>query len=209
MSRRKFMKTGIMVAACAGIPLNARFANPQEPGGKRAKTPPPPIKVLSTDETDILGYYTKSTFDAYVNTEFRVRLKESKVRKIKLVEVRDYAGTSGQQAMLRTGEECFSLFFTAPSGRLFPQNTYEVEHAALGKFMLFIVPVGMRTSGEQYFEAAFNRCDQSSSEYMPPITVSPSSGNTQSSPVIVTTPEQPTIITPTTTPLKPGRKQID
>jgi hypothetical protein len=201
ISRRKFMKTGIMVAACAGIPLKAQFANPQEASGKRAKTAPA-IKVLAKDETDILDYYTKSTFDAYVNTEFRVRLSEFKVRKIKLVEVRDYANASRQQAMQSTGEECFSLFFTAPSGRFFPQNTYEVEHAALGKFMLFIVPVGMRTDGEQYFEAAFNRCNQYSSEYLPPVTVAPSLGNTQRFPGIVSTPEPPTIITPTP-PLKP------
>jgi hypothetical protein len=187
ISRRKFMKAGIMVAACAGIPLKAQFANSQEAGGKSAKTPPA-IKALSKDETDILDYYTRSTFEAHVNTEFQVHLDELKVRTITLVEVRDYSGASRQQAMPGAGEECFSLFFTAPSGRVFPQNTYEVEHAALGKFMLFLVPVGMKTDGDQYFEAAFNRCNQYSNEYRPPLTVAPSLGITQMSPVIITTP---------------------
>ena len=170
ISRRKFMKAGIMVAACAGIPLQAQFTNSQEAGSRRSTTPPA-IEALPEIETDVLSYYNRSTFAPHVNTEFRVRLNSSKVRRIKLVEVRDYMDASAQQrTMVGTNEECFSLFFTAPSGKTFPQNTYEVEHAALGKFMLFIVPVGMRTSGDQYFEAAFNRCTEDSTLSSPLVT---------------------------------------
>lgn len=156
ISRRKFMKAGVMVAACAGIPLTAQFVNSQENSSRRPQTTPA-TKALAPDKTDILGYYNKSTFAPYVNTEFSVRLDATRVSKITLVEVKDYASASNQEA---TGEECFSLFFTAPSSRSFAQNTYEVEHAALGKFSLFLVPVGMRSGGKQKFEAAFNRCNQ-------------------------------------------------
>jgi hypothetical protein len=156
ISRRKFIKAGIIVAACAGLPLKDQFAKAQEVGGQRLKTPAV-TKALPRDQTDILDYYNRSTFAAYVNTEFSVRVSASKVRRIKLVEVRDYAGASNRAA---ASEDCFSLFFTAPSSRFFPQDTYEVEHAALGKFMLFIVPTDMRSKGEQHFEAAFNRCNQ-------------------------------------------------
>ncbi len=101
-----------------------------------------------THQADLLSYYNKSTFAPYVNTEFRVRVDGLKVSKITLVEVKDYAGASGQET---AGEECFSLFFTAPSSRSFTQNTYEVEHDALGKFSLFLVPVGKRSGGESVF----------------------------------------------------------
>ncbi len=156
ISRRKFMKAGLLAAACAGIPLKMQFAKAQELGSRLPQTTPA-IEALRAEQADILSYYTKSTFAPYVNTEFRVRVDGLKVRKITLVEVKDYAGASGQEA---AGEECFSLFFTAPSSSSFTQNTYEVEHAALGKFSLFLVPVGRRSGGKQSFEAAFNRCNQ-------------------------------------------------
>lgn len=216
ISRRKFMKAGMMVAACAGIPLKSYLANSQEVAVKRSKTPA--LKALP-QKTDMLGYYNQSTFAPYVNTEFRVRLNASKVRSIKLVEVKDYMNASSQGAMSGSGEERFSLFFTSPADKSFPQNTYEVEHPALGKFLLFLVPVGMHTEGgRQYFEAAFNRRDQYSIEYKLPVlaipssgnTHVPSSGNTQKSPIIVTEQEPPIIIT-TTPPLKPKarRKLLD
>lgn len=210
------MKAGIIVAACAGIPLKAQFTDAQNAGDKRSKTSSV-SKQLSQTPADMLAYYNKSTFAPYVNTEFTVHLNSIKVRKITLVEVRDYTNASGQGAMAGTGEECFSLFFTAPSGRYFPQGTYEVEHAALGTFLLFLVPTGKRSVGDQYFEAAFNRCNQFSTQYLPPVPVAPSSGSPQKSPISVTTQkapisimtqESPTIITPTP-PLKPRRKQID
>jgi hypothetical protein len=160
ITRRKFMKAGILAAACAGIPLKAQFANSQEAVGSRRPQTPPAITASSADQADILSYYNQSTFAPYVNTEFRVRVDELKVRKITLVEVKGYAGASRPET---AGEECFSLFFTAPSSSSFKQNTYEVEHAALGKFSLFLVPVGMRSGGKQYFEAAFNRCNQDAS----------------------------------------------
>lgn len=210
------MKAGIMVAACAGIPLTARFTDAQNVGDKASKTSSVD-KGLAQTPADMLGYYNKSTFAPYVNTEFSVHLTSVKVRKIKLVEVRDYTNASGQGTKVETGEECFSLFFTAPSGRYFPQNTYEVEHPALGTFSLFIVPTGKRSVGDQYFEAAFNRCNQYSTQYLLPVPVAPSSGKVQKSPISVTTEkapisvmtqESPTINTPTP-PVKPRRKQID
>lgn len=158
ISRRKFMKAGILVAACAGLPLKVQWANAQKGGDKRSVTSSVP-QVSPQKPVDLLGYFNKSTFTPYVGTEFRVHLSSSKVRRIKLVEVKDYVDSSGQKAA-RGGEESFSLFFTAPSWRTFPQNTYEVEHPALGKFQLFLVPTGMRSGGEQFFEAAFNRLNK-------------------------------------------------
>src|ERR1044071_1869996 len=173
ITRRKFMKAGILVAACAGIPLKAQFANSQEAIESHRPQTQPTMTASSADQADILGYYNKSTFAPYVNTEFRVRVDGLKVSKITLVEVKDYAGTSGRET---AGEECFSLFFTAPSSESFKQNTYEVEHAALGKFSLFLVPVGKRSGGKQYFEAAFNRCNQNSAAYGLAVPSAPSLG---------------------------------
>jgi hypothetical protein len=52
--------------------------------------------------------------------------------------------------------ESFSLLFLGPAGPLLPQGTYPFECEPLGRFDLFIVPIGRDPSGVKY-EAAFNR----------------------------------------------------
>jgi hypothetical protein len=156
ISRRKFMKAGIMVAAFAGIPLTAQITTVQNPVSKSSNAkagvkPSSPKRPISKCEPDLVGYYSKSTFAPYVGSEFRVHLDGSKVRRIKLVEVREIVGGGN-------AEQSFSLLFTGPKGKTFPQKTYAVEHGALGKFSLFLVPVGLRAgAGAEYFEAVFNR----------------------------------------------------
>lgn len=56
----------------------------------------------------------------------------------------------------RTGLEQFSLLFRGPVEHPLPQRLYAVEHDVIGRFDLFIVPVGRDESGYQY-EAIFNR----------------------------------------------------
>ena len=156
VSRRKFMKAGIMVAAFAGIPLTAQITTGQNPVSKSSNAtagvkPSSPRRPISKSDPDLVGYYSKSTFTPYVGSEFSVHLEGSKVRRIKLVEVREIAGGGNS-------EQSFSLLFAGPKGKTFPQKTYAVEHGALGKFSLFLVPVGLREgSSKEYFEAVFNR----------------------------------------------------
>jgi hypothetical protein len=48
----------------------------------------------------------------------------------------------------------FSLLFHAPDLRLVPQQTFRVEHAQLGDFPMFLVPLGPDEQGMRY-EAVF------------------------------------------------------
>ena len=50
------------------------------------------------------------------------------------------------------GRQPFSLAFRGPAEPLLPQATYGLEHAELGAFHLFIVPIG-RDSGGTLYEA--------------------------------------------------------
>lgn len=52
--------------------------------------------------------------------------------------------------------ESFSLFFDGPADRPLAQRTYSFEHERLGRFDLFIVPVGNERGRLQY-QAVFNR----------------------------------------------------
>lgn len=160
ISRRRFMKTGMIVAATALVPLGQmKTAAAQQSKDGRSNSVPD-SKVLNKNRTSRLFYYNKSTFAPYVNSEFHVHLSSSKALAITLVGIEDF---SNSQEKLVVGDESFTLEFNGPSGRAFKQQTYEVEHAALGRFSLFIVPVGMPTSkGDISYEAAFNHRNQNS-----------------------------------------------
>lgn len=47
----------------------------------------------------------------------------------------------------------FALLFCAKGGEILPQATYPVNHAQLGRFELFIVPVGRAIGGGVHHEA--------------------------------------------------------
>jgi len=55
--------------------------------------------------------------------------------------------------------EQFSLLFRGPLKPHFPQGTYTVEHEKLGKFDLFLVPLGPDSAGMRY-QAIFSRMRQ-------------------------------------------------
>jgi hypothetical protein len=156
ISRRKFVKAGIVATLCAPlVSLKSALAG-------TALTSQP-----STDSSNVsleqLGYYNEATFAPYVNTRFRVYLGPSNIRSLKLTEVTDYLPSLSQQAgeAASTGSECFSLLFTIPAGKPFTQDTYLIEHPALGTFYMFVVPIGAhsRTSSD-YYEAVIYRRQQ-------------------------------------------------
>jgi hypothetical protein len=149
----------MMVAAFAGVPLGmAKTAAAQQSKDGRSDSATSG-KAPNKGQTDRLFYYNKSTFTPYVNSTFRVHLNSSKAAAITLVGIEDFSDS--QETLRAVGDECFTLQFNGSSGRAFGQQTYEVEHAALGQFSLFIVPVGMRTGkGETSYEAVFNRRNQ-------------------------------------------------
>ncbi|HTZ06813.1 MAG TPA: hypothetical protein VMB53_13845 [Gaiellaceae bacterium] len=53
--------------------------------------------------------------------------------------------------------ECFSLVFRGGSGAGLDQRIYRLEHASLGEFPLFLVPIAPAEDGEPRFEAVVNR----------------------------------------------------
>jgi hypothetical protein len=55
------------------------------------------------------------------------------------------------------GNEKFSLLFEGAKDRPLEQNTYTFEHSALGRFLIFIVPVFSAASPQACYEAIFNR----------------------------------------------------
>lgn len=144
ISRRKFVKSSFVIGALASSPL-ALITNTFGQKRQERARPERPNPSL---------YFNKATFAAYADTDFLVRAGSAGLVFMRLSRVEDLAGSES----LRSPDECFGLMFTAPPGTSIPQDTYQVEHGALGKFPLFLVPVGQRTvDGPAYFQAVFNR----------------------------------------------------
>ena len=83
---------------------------------------------------------TEEEFSQHVHTKFRVKVDAPQPVELYLVEVKGYEKKSepGSQG----GMERFSVFFSGPSDRYFPQNTYSLEHDRMGAFDIFLVPIG-------------------------------------------------------------------
>jgi hypothetical protein len=91
------------------------------------------------------------TFEPYVGSEFRVTVGPYKTVNLRLVKIEDQRPQARQQkGTQRTEGECFLLLFQA-SGKLSDlQQTYVLQHEALGKFSLFLVDAGEKANAVHY-----------------------------------------------------------
>lgn len=101
-------------------------------------------RALAANSTATL---TMSTFTPLVSSLFRFSVKGRNVG-LPLKQVIDERPPG-------TTAECFSLMFSGPLPA-FAQGTYTVDQPSIGRFALFVVPVGRRSDGQDY-QAAFNR----------------------------------------------------
>jgi hypothetical protein len=153
--RRSFIKAGIVAAVCAGIPLKEHLVTGQQQGGRRQPEGyfPIPVEV----QNDPINYYTRATFAPYVKSTFKFHLGGTSWRPVTLTEVKDLCPKTGKEPVTTLGE-CFSLVFMGMPKHTLPQKTYTVYHPALGKFSLFIVPVGKDKRWKtEYYQAIINR----------------------------------------------------
>jgi hypothetical protein len=153
--RRKFIQAGIVAAACAGARLTIGPASAHQQQGS-GRPPGGYFAVPPEVQNDPASYYTMSTFAPYVKTGFLILIGRT-WRYMTLAEVKDLRPrTNGAPAT--NLDECFSLVFLASRGQKIEQKVYSIRHAALGKFSLFLVPVGRRTrTTPEYYEAVINR----------------------------------------------------
>jgi hypothetical protein len=103
---------------------------------------------------DPLFHFTRATFEPYLKSDFRVTVGPYKTVQLTLVEVVDQRPRA-RKGVPRTEGESFLLMFRA-SGKLSDlQQTYVLEHGALGKFSLFLVDAGER-GNDTYYSAVIN-----------------------------------------------------
>ena len=177
ISRRIFIKTA-SVAAMAAVTLGKSSLISLAQG------------AIQSGATDPLANYTQATFTQYLNSIFRLRGFRSV--DVTLEKVED---TLPAQVSRDGGRESFVLHFRGGSVEL-PQNTYIVEHAALGTFQLFLVPNGADQNGAQSYVATINRLAYATKTNAPkamPRKATPSSApKTESSAPTKVTPDSKT-----------------
>ncbi|TMD98317.1 MAG: hypothetical protein E6I76_04685 [Chloroflexi bacterium] len=98
---------------------------------------------------------SRMAFSGAVGSDFEVRIGALQTSTVKLESITDLALPAGVPAP-GPGKEGFALLFTGPSKQGFAQGTYTLDHANLGSFPLFLVPVGPVGSSTSY-EAVINR----------------------------------------------------
>jgi hypothetical protein len=94
---------------------------------------------------------TEKEFSQHLNTKFWLDRDGEGELALELVEVKPYPSTPAE----KQGMERFSAFFRGPDQPQLPQRLYSLEHERMGKFDIFLVPVGRNQEGVLY-EAVFN-----------------------------------------------------
>jgi len=150
--RRVFLKSMLMSVAAAGlISQSARFAFGQK---DRLKDAQGNFQLPAQTLSDPLFHFTQTTFEPYLESEFRVTVGPYKTVNLRLVKVEDRRPRV-RAGMPRMEGECFLLLFRA-SGKLSDlQQTYVLQHEALGKFSLFLVDAG-EPGRDIYYSAIIN-----------------------------------------------------
>jgi hypothetical protein len=92
-----------------------------------------------------------ATFNQQLNSKFTIKPAGANAVEVELIEAED----TGSNAM----HEQFSITFRGPLGAPLPQGLYPFEHADMGTFELFIVPIKRDQHG-MYYEAIFSRVIQ-------------------------------------------------
>ena len=180
-SRRKFLRTGLLAALFAAVPLKQVLGQSfKERDGNPGETP--------VTQSDPLGNYSKASFTSYLNSIFQLQTSIGIVA-VTLTRVDDMPAPKGG--------ECFTLQFRGGS-RALRQGTYMITHPSLGTFALLLVPSGSDQNGAQGYLATLNRL--SAADFA---NLSAPSRATRTAPTATSTPAAITsspVITPTVTP---------
>ena len=107
----------------------------------------------------MLETFTIDTFKDYAGSKFSIELggtlgsMELSLAEATALGTEPAALPPGIQRVERIP---FSLIFHGPMQPVMPQRIYAFTHEKIGKFEMFIVPIGPDSSGNMRYEAVFN-----------------------------------------------------
>jgi hypothetical protein len=152
LPRRNFLRAGTVSALLAGLSLSpARRVFGQtmarDAGG---------FAVPHEAKTDPMFYFTRESFEPYMNSTFRITSRAKTTFEATLVGVFDYQAQALARKTKTHKGECFALTFRAGERDTVSQGTHKFSHGALGRFSLFIVPGRVDKEGRTIYEAVIN-----------------------------------------------------
>jgi hypothetical protein len=139
-TRRKFIESSAMAALAAALGNAAGRPAFGRESGHFGKGPHP------------LSYLQREHFEPFIGTSVRIRNDEGRTAVVRLREAADLKNQVNTDRGY-TGNS-FRLAFDSERKTGLAQGTYHFEHENLGRFSLFLVPIG--GSGVHY-EAIVNR----------------------------------------------------
>jgi hypothetical protein len=99
-----------------------------------------------------------SDFASQLNTVFQLQVESGPPVRLQLVEARKLIPAQSASVKAEDAEnEKFSLLFRGLLKQPLEQGSYLFEHQRIGRFPMFIVPIGTMRTGGAYYEAIFNR----------------------------------------------------
>lgn len=139
-SRRNFLVTG--TATTISFVVNAQLGFAQNLLGNR--------RFVKVEEL------TQELFAAHLHSKFQVRLNDRDFLELELTNVTARAPLMNQQGA-KSAFEKFALLFQGPPSPRLPQQIHRFQHAVIGGFEIFIVPVVSPDAGKPLYEAVFTR----------------------------------------------------
>ena len=139
LSRTSLLKLGAFAALAFGA-------------GPAARAVSGAIAPAANDEGSITPagpaprYLRLATYVPLVGTTFRINRDGSSPLSVKLVSATPLSGKG----------DSFSLIFRGRSDAMLAEQSSTIEHSSLGRFDLFVAPVGRNVKGQDY-QAVVNR----------------------------------------------------
>jgi len=107
---------------------------------------------------DPLYSLSSKIFTENLKTKFAFSLGGVKLGQMVLIEVHNL-NPPYIKGEVTNGKECFSLVFRGPRKLGLRQETYTIEHSAMGTFQLLLVPADQKDPSGRHYEAVINRLD--------------------------------------------------
>ncbi|HYG78905.1 MAG TPA: hypothetical protein VD861_00875 [Pyrinomonadaceae bacterium] len=156
VTRRSFLRSGATAALTTAVALKAAPMAFAQIGAKPDPTRDVPIPYEARQSP--LVSFKRETFEPYVGGIFRVRAGAHAVdmtlTKVRGCEISARGRRLSKKEAKKT--ECFALVFKSDEALTDLTSIYDIEHAALGKFALFLTRRDGPTRGTHFYEAVFN-----------------------------------------------------
>ncbi len=153
LSRRTFLRSGTTAVLVTGLALDTLPRAFAQQVHKHDPKQDFPVSFEAKQEAAFS--FKRETFQPYLNGVFKLSAGANSVEAT-LVSVRDCSPNPKQKVTKKSRpSDSFALVFSAEGKLTDLTSIYDVEHAALGKFPLFLTRRD-GPQGKHFYEAVFN-----------------------------------------------------